>query len=442
MLTGYIISDVMSPLKTMLEQQMGWSSSDYGMFNFGYGIFNVFLFMLIIAGLMLDKLGARITGIVAVVIMIIGTGMKYWAVATDFGEQVISLNLFGWEAFALNSQVFFAMIGFGIFAVGIEMIGITATKIVVKWFTGHSLALAMGLNVAAGRIGTMIAGVGSYPIAKYFGSPSAPLMACLVLLVIGLLSFLVYIMLDSRADREDSAQKATAGKSAEDEFKFSDIVSIVKIRGFWYIAILCLLFYSAVFPFLKFTTELMVQKFNIPTSWAGSIMALLPFGNMLLTPLFGTVYDRKGRGATIMVIGSVMLVLVHTLFSVPMLAQTWVAIALMIILGAAFSLVPSAMWPSVPKIIPYNKLGTAYSVIFWIQNIGLMSVPLLIGWVLDRFCVIGTVVIDGIETTRYDYSLPMSIFAGFGVLAVIFALLLKREDRIKGFGLEEPNIKK
>lgn len=441
MLTGYIVSDVMSPLKTMLEQQMGWTSSDFGIYLMGYGLFNLFLFMLIFGGMMLDKLGPRITGIIAAVLMLIGTAIQYWAISTDFGGGVVSMTVFSWHVFSIKSQVFYAMLGFAVFGTGIEMIGITATKIVVKWFTGHSLALAMGLNVAAGRIGTAIAGFAPIPIAKYFGSLSAPLMMCLMLLVIGFLVFLVYVMIDSRADRQKKAENGAAGaESKEAEFKLSDIVSIVKIRGFWYITLLCLLFYSAVFPFLKFVTDLMIQKFGISTDWAGTFMMLLPLGNMLMTPLFGIIYDRKGRGATIMVIGAVLLVLVHTLFSVPMLDQTWVAVMLMIVLGAAFSLVPSAMWPSVPKIIPFRKLGTAYSVIFWIQNVGLSFVPLLIGWVLDRFCVIGTIVVDGIETTAYDYSLPMTIFAGFGVLSVIFALLLKREDRIKGYGLEEPNV--
>ena len=429
MLTGYIVSDVMSPLKTMLEQQAGWSSSDFSIYLFGYGIFNLFAFMLIFGGMMLDRLGPRLTGVIATVLMLCGTGLQYWAVSTDFAAAA--------PIFGIKAQVFWAMIGFGVFGTGIEMIGITANKVVVKWFTGRSLALALGLNVAAGRIGTAIAGFAPIPIAKHFGSIGAPLAACCMLLVIGLLVFFVYIVIDSRADRE----KAEAGEgSSEGDFKFSDIVSIVRIRGFWYITLLCLLFYSAVFPFLKFVTELMIQKFGVPTSWAGTIMALLPFGNMIMTPLFGSIYDRKGRGATIMLIGAVMLTFVHLLFAVPGIDSTWMAVGLMIVLGAAFSLVPSAMWPSVPKIIPYNKLGTAYSVIFWVQNIGLSCVPLLIGMVLDRFCVAGRTTIDGIETTLYDYTLPMIIFAGFGVLSIVFALLLRREDRRKGYGLELPNV--
>lgn len=440
MMTGYIVSDIMSPLDTLLRDNYGWEMSDFGAFNFGYGFFNVFLFMLIFGGMILDKMGPRFTGILAVVIMLAGTFMKYWAVSTDFGDGMIGLNLFGWQVFSLKSQVFWAMLGFAIFGVGIELIGITANKIVVKWFTGRQLALALGLNVAAGRIGTAIAMFGALPYAKFMGSVSAPLALCLVMLVIGLLVFLVFIMMDRKADSE--RETAAAAKDPEDEFKFRDILSIVKLRGFWYITILCLLFYSAVFPFLKFATGFMIQKYGVSTDWAGAIPALIPFGNILLTPLFGSIYDNKGRGATIMIIGAVLLVFVHLLFSIPILASSWMAVVLMLLLGAAFSLVPSAMWPSVPKIIPYQKLGTAYSVIFWIQNIGLSCVPLLMGWILDKYCVIGEIMIDDRMTTHYDYTLPMVIFAGFGLLSVLFALLLKREDQRKGYGLQQPNIKK
>lgn len=443
MLTGYIVTDVMAPLKTMLSTDLGWNSSEYSVFTSGYGLFNIFLFMLIIGGMLLDKWGPRVTGMLAVVIMIIGTFVKYWAVSADFGDAVIAPVLFGRELFSLKSQVFYATLGFAIFGVGIEMIGITATKIVVKWFTGYSLALAMGLNVAAGRIGTAIATGVALPAAKHFGNVSMPLVLCLIALCIGLLAFLVYVMMDVRADKERAAESDGVPASEEEQFRIADIVSIMKIRGFWYITLLCLLFYAAVFPFLKFATELMIMKFGISTAWAGSILSLIPIGNMLMTPLFGSIYDVKGRGATIMIIGAVLLVMVHVLFSVPALNAPWMAVVLMLLLGAAFSLVPSAMWPSVPKIIPYHKLGTAYSLIFYIQNIGLSGVPLLIGIVLDKYCDTGgTIMIDGKSCTLYDYSLPMMIFAGFGILSVIFALLLRKEDARKGYGLELPNIKK
>ena len=249
-------------------------------------------------------------------------------------------------------------------------------------------------------------------------------------------------MMDRRADAQNVVEKKKE-VAEEEQFKISDIGRIASIRGFWYITILCVLFYSAVFPFLKYATDLMIQKFHVDSSLAGLIPGLLPFGNILLTPLFGSIYDRRGRGATIMIIGAVLLVAVHLLFSVPSLTEPWMAVVLIVLLGAAFSLVPSAMWPSVPKIIPYRMLGTAYSMIFWIQNWGLSFVPLIIGWVLDKYCRTGgTILVDGAQATSYDYTLPMMLFAMFGVASVIFAMLLRHEDRRKGYGLEQPNIKR
>ena len=218
-------------------------------------------------------------------------------------------------------------------------------------------------------------------------------------------------------------------------------MSIVTNRGWWYIAILCVLFYSAVFPFLKYASDLMVNKFGVKESLAGVIPALLPFGNILLTPLFGGIYDKKGKGATIMIIGSLILIFVHAMFSLPFVHNWIFAIVLILLLGIGFSLVPSAMWPSVPKIIPERQLGTGYALIFWVQNWGLMGVPYLIGTVLNKYCITGQTVRDGLTVNTYDYTLPMLIFTGFGVLALVFAFLLKAEDKKKGYGLEEPNIK-
>ena len=433
MLTGYVIADVMAPLKTLLEQQLGWDSSDYGLFTSGYGWLNIFLLMLIFGGMILDKKGVRYAGVLSVGLMIGGTLLKYWAITADLGGAVSSFSIGGHSLFSVKSQVLYATLGFAVFGVGVEMIGI---KAVVKWFRGRSLALALGINVAAGRIGTAIAMFGSLPLARMTGNPGAPLAVCLLLLCIGLLSFLVFCVLDRREDRET---ETLPGTEKEEEFKLSDIVKIAKIKAFWYITILCVLFYSAVFPFLKYATELMIQKFHVSPGFAGAIPALLPFGNILLTPLFGSIYDRRGHGATIMLIGSALLVCVYTLFAIPALTANWMAVVLVLVLGAALSLVPSAMWPSVTKIVPYRMLGTSYSMIFWIQNWGLAFVPLLIGVVLKNHCIAGTVVIDGVVSTRYDYTLPMLIFAGFGALSIVFALLLRREDARKGYGLEKPN---
>jgi MFS family permease len=186
----------------------------------------------------------------------------------------------------------------------------------------------------------------------------------------------------------------------------------------------------------------MVNKFQVDPELAGIIPGMLPFGTMILTPLFGNLYDRKGKGASIMILGALLLIFVHAMYSIPFLRATPIAIVLIIILGIGFSLVPSAMWPSVPKIIPEKQLGTAYALIFWVQNIGLMGVPALIGWVLDKYCITGTHLIDGSPVPSYNYTLPMIIFTSFGVIALVFALLLKAEDKKKGYGLEMPNIKK
>jgi nitrate/nitrite transporter NarK len=434
MMCGYFLSDVMSPLAGMLESQLGWSRADYGTYTSSYGWFNVFLFMLIFGGIILDKLGIRITGFGATVFMVVGTAIKYWAVA--------STRLSGDVILGLNAQLFWACIGFAIFAVGVEVAGITVSKIIVKWFKGKELATAMGMQVAMARIGTAIALGFSVPIARATGiiDVSRPLLVALIALCIGLIVFVVYNLMDMKLDKSEVAANELNEADEEEDFKLSDIGKILNNKGWWYIAILCVLFYSAVFPFLKYATDLMVNKFGVDQNIAGMIPMLLPFGNILLTPLFGGIYDKKGKGATIMIIGSILLIIVHGLFSIPGLNSWVTAMILVVVLGIAFSLVPSAMWPSVPKIIPEKRLGTAYSLIFWVQNWGLMGVPLLIGWVLEKYCITGQTIRDGMTVNTYDYTLPMMIFAGFGVLALVFAFLLKAEDKKKGYGLESPNI--
>lgn len=431
MLCGYFIADVMAPLKPLLEQELGWTSTEYGFFTSAYGWFNVFLFMLIIGGIILDKLGVRFTGLMSGIIMVVGTGLKFWALSTHSLDGVVLLGM--------KANVTIAAIGFAIFGVGIEIAGITVSKITVKWFKGKEMALAMGLQVAVARIGTGMALMLSAPIAESFGGVSKPVFLGFLLVSIGLLAFVVYTFQDKKLDKSISE---TNQPDNEDAFKMKDIFNIIGNKGWWYIALLCVLFYSSVFPFLKYASDLMVNKFSVDPKLAGIIPGILPFGTIILTPFFGNLYDKKGRGATIMILGSLLIILVHALFSVPFLNHWLIAISLTVVLGIGFSLVPSAMWPSVPKIIPENQLGTAFSLIFWVQNWGLMGVPALIGWVLDSYCITGTTVVDGVTSTTYDYTLPMMIFTGFGVLALIVALLLKREDKIKGYGLELPNIQK
>jgi nitrate/nitrite transporter NarK len=435
MLCGYWLTDVMAPLKPMLEKELLWNSAEYGFFTSAYGWFNVFLLMLILGGIILDKMGVRFTGVMATTIMVIGTAVKFWAISTH--------SLDGHTLLGMKAQVVVAGLGFATFGVGVETAGITVSKIIVKWFKGKEMALAMGLEMATARIGTTMAMVTSVPIARALHGVSKPILVCLIMLCIGMISFIVYTFMDKKLDKS-IADEADLHASAESEESFSvkDIWYIITNKGWWYIALLCVLFYSAVFPFLKYAADLMVNKFQVDPELAGIIPGMLPFGTMILTPLFGNLYDRKGKGASIMILGALLLIFVHAMYSIPFLRATPIAIVLIIILGIGFSLVPSAMWPSVPKIIPEKQLGTAYALIFWVQNIGLMGVPALIGWVLNKYCITGTHLIDGAQVPSYNYTLPMIIFTCFGFIALLFALLLKAEDKKKGYGLELPNIKK
>ncbi len=447
MFAGYFLTDVMSPLKPMLEAEFGWSSTNYGIFTSAYGWLNVFLLLLIFGGIILDKMGVRFTGLMASGIMVLGAAIKYWAITNP---TLASDTILG-----IHAQVFYASIGFAIFGVGVEIAGITVSKIIVKWFKGHEMALAMGMQMAVARMGTLLAMAAPVPIATYFTSThkvvengsiverlapsiSAPIAFALVLLIIGFIAFFIYLSMDKKLD----ASIADAGiVSDEEPFKFSDIKTIVANKGFWLIALLCVLFYSSVFPFIKYASDLMVNKYGVQQGLAGLIPSLLPLGTLFLTPLFGSIYDKKGKGATIMIIGAVIIVVVHAIFSLPILNYWMVAVVLVILLGVALSLVPSAMWPSVPKIIPENQLGTAFSLIFWIQNWGLMGVPLLIGWVLDVSNPgVALAKANGTEVPLYDYTNPMLIFTLLGVLAIIVGFMLKAEDKKKGYGLELPNI--
>lgn len=431
MMFGYFFTDVMSPLEPLLTAAkadgglgLGWTSDEYGFFSGAYGYFNVFLLLLFFGGIILDKFGIRFTGIMSTILMFGGALIKWYAVGHDF-DGTIAVPFFG----TYHAQVVFAATGFAVYGVGCEIAGITVSKVIVKWFTGHELALAMGLQVALARIGTAGALALALPFAKAMGGVSASVGLGAAMLCAGMIAFIVYCIMDKKED----ASAAAVQSEPEEGFKFSDLGTLFCNRGFWYVAVLCLMFYAGVFPFLKFATKLMVMKYNVPEATAGLIPAMLPFGTIFLTPLFGSIYDKYGKGATLMLIGSTLLTLVHITFALPL--NSWVlAIVVMIVLGIAFGLVPSAMWPSVPKIIPMKLLGTAYALIFYIQNIGLALVPVWIGKVNQA-----NTMADG---KTIDYTQTMTIFACFGAIAIVISLLLIMEDKRKGYGLQKPNIKK
>ena len=437
MMCGYFLTDVLAPLKGLLTELFHWDSTDFGLFNSGYGWFNIFLLMLIFGGMVLDKMGARFTGILSVAVMLVGIGIKYYAIGFMQPADKVEFWFFGMQT--MKQQVLVASLGYALFAVGYETVGITANKIVVRWFKGKELAFALGMNVAFARLGTFLALALPLPLAKAFGnSVSTPVLFGMILLLLGFLTFMVYIVMDRKLDLEQEQE----AMGDDERFRFRDIFSIFRIRAFWYISLLCLLFYAAVRPFVKFAVDLVVQKFSVVEDYSGLIPSLLPVGTLVLTPLFGNLYDRRGKGVSMMIWGAMMLVFAYAGFSLPWITHWAVATVLVVVLGVAFSLVPSAMWPSVPKIIPEQQLGTAYAMIFWVQNWGLSGGPLLVGWALDKWGTLPPQVVNGVVKPRFDYTIPIVILLIISILALPFGLLLKREDRRKGYGLQQPNLAK
>ena len=420
MMMGYFVNDVMSPLETLLEMPrssggLGWTPADYGFFAGSSGFINVFLLMLFFSGLILDKMGIRFTGTLACSTMLIGTFIKYYAISTPIESEV----------FGLPFSAVTAAFGFAIFGVGYEMTGITVSKAMVRWFSGHELALAMGIQLAMARLGTAAALSISAPIARHY-SLSAPLLLSLALLLTGFMAFLVFCIMDRKLDSADN-------QTDSEEFRWSDIGTTLRSPGFWLITLFCVLFYSAVSPFLKFSTKLMVIKYGVDADMAGFFSSIAPFGTILLTPLFGYVYDRFGRGVTLIIIGTLLLATVHFGFSLPIPealinshTSVEIAIMLMVLFSIAYSLAPAALWPCVPKIIPLKCLGTAYALIFYIQNFGRAIIPMFVGRANEQ------------DPT---YTTSMIIFGCTALCAVVVAITMLFVDRWKGYGLQRPNIK-
>ena len=439
MFFAYMFVDVLSPLQTLLGTQCGWTADTYGTFASSEYFLNVFVFFLIFAGIILDKMGVRFTAILSGVVMVLGGSIKLYAISPAFAEGNAlydALNSF-WTSFPANAKL--ASLGFAIFGCGVEMAGITVSKAIVKWFTGKELALALGLEMAIARLG-VFAVFRLSPFLANLGTPDVvrPVAVVCGLLCIGLISFIVYSLMDRKLDQQ-------LGESTEEEpeepFKVSDIGILFTSKTFLIVAMLCVLYYSAIFPFQKFATSMLENRLNMSTADASDLFSWFPIGAMVLTPLLGWFLDNKGKGATMLILGALLMSCCHLIFALyPLNGETSgyvVAYAAIIILGVSFSLVPAALWPSVPKLVENRYLGSAYSVIFWIQNIGLWAFPIIIGKVLI-WTNPGVTSASG----EYDYTAPMLIFAGLGVFALILGLWLKHEDKVKHYGLEQPNIKK
>ncbi len=442
MFFAYFFVDVASPLKTMLETQYHWSSEAFGFYGGQEFFFNVFFGFLIISGIILDKMGIRFTLITSGITMLLGGLIKFYAL--KYMDVEATTYFLG---FTFPNTVWMACFGFAVFGIGVEMAGITVSKTIVKWFKGKELALAMGLEMAVARLGVfavmwlspIFAGDGKGPANSY-------LWGC-AFLFIGLLTFFIYTFMDAKLDKQESLN---SNGSSEEEFKISDIGKIFANPGFLAIAGLCVLFYSAIFPFQRFASEMLSSKLLIEEATAARYVSMFPIGAMILTPFIGFFLDKKGWGATLMLYGAILLTVSHLIFAlVPAESFTpIIAIITIILLGISFSLVPASMWPSLPKIVEDRYLGSAYGLIFWIQNWGLWGVPMLIGYALSAsnpevvaFIEQNSEAIKAgtIQAPVKNYTVPELIFAGFGVLAIILSIVLRIVDKKKGYGLDLPN---
>lgn len=513
MFCAYIFMDILSPIKDLMQSERGWDSTAFGTMQGAETFLNVFVFFLIFAGIILDKMGVRFTALLSGAVMLVGALIKYFAIS----EAFIGSSVEGWFTTHLNYVPLFdelgvspfyegmpasaklAAIGFMIFGCGAEMGGITVSRGIVKWFKGRETALAMGSEMALARLGVATCMIFSPFFARLGGTVdvSRSVAFGVVLLCIALIMFVVYFFMDKKLD----AQTGEA-EEKDDPFKISDIGKILSSGGFWLVALLCVLYYSAIFPFQKYAVNMLQcnLSLSVPEAdsfWSSSQVAIIQYVVMLvvavsafasnfiknrslkytlmavavaalvgycymgymrgtaetifavfpllavaITPVLGNYVDHKGKAASMLVIGSLLLILCHLTFAFVLpcfkgnaVGGAMVAYITILVLGASFSLVPAALWPSVPKLVDEKIIGSAYALIFWIQNIGLWLFPLLIGKVLDATN-------EGVTNPHeYNYTWPLVMLAGLGIAALLLGFVLKAWDKKKGLGLELPNVK-
>jgi MFS family permease len=428
MAANYYFYDALSPLKQYMGEFLGFSSADYGLFISAYSFPNVFLLMAVLGGIICDRLGIRITGTTFALLMVFGSFFTAYGASDYFNNGGVGYNfclsfLPGWSP-ALKVMFF----GYFLFGLGAETSIVVITKIVVKWFKGREIALALGVNLAIARLGAAM----SLIVTPLLVSPNwtKPIWFGLLLLSIGFVFFLVYVLLDLKLDRQRKIDVAE-----EEKFRLSDITGLLRNRSFIFITLLCVTFYSAVFPFIKYAPDLLHNKFGLTISWSSTITSMVYFGTIIFTPLFGWFADNKGKSASIMIFGSLLLIFVHLSLSLTRMTPY----IPMFLLGIAFSLIPAAMWPSVAKIVDESRLGTAYGLMFSIQNLGLWAFPILIGVVLDRSNPGVTAELVAKGEAVYNYTNPILMLSALGIFGLVFAFLLRREDKTSGYGLEQPN---
>lgn len=527
MFCAYIFMDILSPVKSILESTRGWDSDAFGTYAGSETFLNVFIFFLIIAGIILDKMGVRFTAILSGIVMILGAAINWYAVTEMFQGSGLetwftnNLNYIpGFDELGVSpfykgmpASAKFASVGFMVFGCGVEMAGITVSRGIVKWFKGKELALAMGSEMALARLGVATCMIFSPLIAtsNIFGGAdvSNSVAFGVILLMIALIMFIVYYFMDKKLDAQTGEEE-----EKDEPFKISDIGKIFRSSGFWLVALLCVLYYSAIFPFQKYAVNMLECNLTFSplpqdsfwisgtavaigyiimlavaaTSFssnfckknlkitllvisvlllvvycfmsykqqsAGAIFSVFPLLAVGITPILGNYIDKKGKAASMLMLGSILLILCHLTFAflLPQFkgqetAGVILAFSTILVLGASFSLVPASLWPSVPKLVDNNVIGSAYALIFWIQNIGLWLFPLLIGKILTfSNTEIANKVQEGVITTKeasimYDYTNPLIMLACLGVVAFSIGYILKVIDKKKGYGLEKPNIEK
>lgn len=526
MFCSYIFMDILSPIKDLMQSTRDWDSTAFGTMQGSETFLNVFVFFLIFAGIILDKMGVRFTAILSGVVMLVGASLNWYAVTTAFQGSALeawfnnNLNYIpGFDELGISpfyrgmpASAKFAAVGFMIFGCGVEMAGITVSRGIVKWFKGREMALAMGSEMALARLGVATCMIFSPVFAKLGGhiDVSRSVAFGVILLLIALIMFIVYFFMDKKLD----AQTGEA-EEKDDPFKISDLGKILSSSGFWLVALLCVLYYSAIFPFQKYAVNMLQCNLTFTTVdpdsfWATNTVTVIQYCIMLvvaaaafasnfsktknmkygllalavvalvvfcymgymrqsaetvfavfpllavgITPILGNYVDHKGKAASMLVIGSVLLILCHLTFAFVLPAfegnavgGVIVAYLTILVLGASFSLVPASLWPSVPKLVDAKIIGSAYALIFWIQNIGLWLFPLLIGKVLDKTnpqlvaqLREGTITLEE-AAISYNYTAPLVMLACLGVAALILGFVLKVVDKKKGLGLELPNIQK
>ncbi|MBC8319214.1 MAG: MFS transporter [Bacteroidetes bacterium] len=424
---NYYFYDAFSTLKDLMTKEFGITNTQYGLFVAFYSIPNTFLLMAVIGGVILDKLGIRRTGFIFVFFMALGASITAYGASEFYNEGAFGYGFM--QSFLPNysPELKMMLVGRFFYGLGAETSIVVVSKILVKWFRGRDLALAFGLKVGFGRLGTFAALQLSPVIADGGKHLSTAIWLAAILVCIGLLAMIIYILFDTKLNSQIENPDI---KTEKDKFALADIFNILGNRTFIYIALLCVTFYSAVFPFMAFAPDFFLHKFGMSYEKSGQIASLLPLGTLLFTPLFGFLIDKYGRAASSMIFGSLVLFVVHLGFAFTNI-YPYVP---MILLGIAFSLIPAAMWPSLVKLVDYKQMGTAYGLMYSIQNLGLFATPIAAGAILDAT--------NPGDPTTINYTSAIIMFAILGLLGLVFAVMLKREDSKRGFGIDLPMNKK